>query len=390
MPRSWDTSVTSSSGSRSLREPRNAYAGYLAWRARVSEVSVVIPTMNEEASIGRVIDEVRKALGGRLLETLVVDTDSRDRTREIATAKGARVISEPRRGYGRAYQTGFREARGTYLATLDADLTYPADRLPDFLAALESGRADFVSGERLSHLAGGAMSGMHRIGNAILNAAFHLLFRAPIRDSQSGMWAFRRAALSQMRLVHEGMAFSEEIKIEALRVGLRFLEIPVDYRVRVGDRKIRSMSDAMKNFVWLVRKRFGWHPAPHRSFGQDLGEFLPLPDEAARVERPVDVSVEGLVESRVDVRGQQLPGLPMLHRFPRPAALEVDVVRPVVLPPDADGPELHREFVYDAGEQHGFLLRHRQFVPLAQPRRILDPQRGQAFRGGERGVRLVQ
>ncbi len=107
------------------------------------------------------------------------------------------------------------------------------------------------------------MSGMHRIGNAILNAAFHLLFRAPIRDSQSGMWAFRRAALSQMRLVHEGMAFSEEIKIEALRVGLRFLEIPVDYRVRVGDRKIRSMSDAMKNFVWLVRKRFGWHPAPH-------------------------------------------------------------------------------------------------------------------------------
>src|SRR6266480_3633023 len=122
MPRSWDTSVTSSSGSRSLPEPRNAYAGYLAWRARVSEVSVVIPTMNEEASIGRVIDEVRKAL---------------------------------------------------------------ADRLPDFLAALESGRADFVSGERLSHLAGGAMSGMHRIGNAILNAAFHLLFRAPIRDSQS-------------------------------------------------------------------------------------------------------------------------------------------------------------------------------------------------------------
>src|SRR5213592_4891229 len=168
MPRSWDTSVTSSSGSRSLPEPRNAYAGYLAWRARVSEVSVVIPTMNEEASIGRVI--------------LEVDTDSRDRTREIATAKGARVISEPRRGYGKAYQTGFREARGTYLATLDADLTYPADRLPDFLAALESGRADFVSGERLSHLAGGAMSGMHRIGNAILNAAFHLLFRAPIRD----------------------------------------------------------------------------------------------------------------------------------------------------------------------------------------------------------------
>src|SRR6059058_3259538 len=203
MPRSWDTSVTSSSGSRSLAEARNTYAGYPAWRARVSEVSVVIPTMNEEASIGRVIDEVRKALGPRLAEILVVDTDSRDRTREIATAKGARVIPEPRRGYGRAYKTGFHEARGTYIATLDADLTYPADRLPDFLAALETDRADFVSGDRMSHLG----------GEAILNAAFRLLYRARIRNSQSGMWAFRRSILPRLYLVHDGMAFSEELKI---------------------------------------------------------------------------------------------------------------------------------------------------------------------------------
>ncbi len=218
--------------------------------------------MNEEASIGRVIDEVRKALGPRLLEILVVDTDSRDRTREIATAKGARVIPEPRRGYGRAYKTGFHEARGTYIAALDADLTYPADRLPDFLTALESERADFVSGDRMSHLGGEAMSGMHRIGNAILNAAFRLLYRARIHDSQSGMWMFRRAILPRLRLVHDGMAFSEELKIEAIRNGFRFLEIPVDYRVRVGDKKIRSMSDAVKNLIWLARKRFGWFPAP--------------------------------------------------------------------------------------------------------------------------------
>ena len=218
--------------------------------------------MNEEASIGRVIDEVRKALGPRLLEILVVDTDSRDRTREIATAKGARMVPEPQRGYGRAYKTGFHEARGTYIAALDADLTYPAERLPDFLTALESDRADFVSGDRMSHLGGEAMSGMHRIGNAILNAAFRLLYRARIHDSQSGMWMFRRTILPRLRLVHDGMAFSEELKIEAIRNGFRFLEIPVDYRVRVGDKKIRSMSDAAKNLIWLARKRFGWFPAP--------------------------------------------------------------------------------------------------------------------------------
>jgi dolichol-phosphate hexosyltransferase len=225
------------------------------------EVSVVIPTRNEEASIGEVLDEVRKALGARLLEILVVDTDSRDRTKEIATAKGARVIDETRRGYGRAYKTGFAEARGTYVATLDADLTYPADRLPGFLDVLESGRADFVSGERISHLRPESMTGMHRVGNELLNLGFRVLYGARVRDSQSGMWAFRRAILPDLCLVHDGMAFSEELKIEAIRRGLRLLEIPIDYRVRVGDKKIRSLRDAVANLIWLVRKRFDWVPS---------------------------------------------------------------------------------------------------------------------------------
>jgi len=106
------------------------------------EVSVVIPTMNEEASIGAVIDEVHTALVDWDLEVLIVDTDSRDRTRDIAMEKGARVVPQPRRGYGRAYKTGFAAATGTFIATLDADLTYPAYRFPDFLAPLAEDRAD--------------------------------------------------------------------------------------------------------------------------------------------------------------------------------------------------------------------------------------------------------
>src|SRR3990172_12791708 len=85
--------------------------------------SVVIPTMNEEASIGRVLDELHSALAGWDYEVLVVDTDSRDRTREIAAKLGARAIDEPRRGYGRAYKTGFAAAKGEIVATLHADLT---------------------------------------------------------------------------------------------------------------------------------------------------------------------------------------------------------------------------------------------------------------------------
>jgi len=222
------------------------------------KVSVVIPTMNEEASIGRVLEEVRAALAGWDHEVLIVDTDSRDRTREIAAKMGARVVAEPRRGYGRAYKTGFAAARGEIVATLDADLTYPADRIPEFARLVDSGEADFVSGDRLSGLAEGAMTGMHRVGNEILNTTFRLLFRHPIRDCQSGMWVFRRRILEPLRIDSGGMAFSEEIKIEAIRHGLRFHEVPIAYRERVGEKKIRSVRDAMRNEVWLLRKRLGW------------------------------------------------------------------------------------------------------------------------------------
>ncbi len=224
------------------------------------EVSVIIPTMNEEASIGAVLDEVLTALRGWDIEIVIVDTDSRDRTKDIATAKGARVVEEPRRGYGRAYKTGFVASRGTYVATLDADLTYPAHRFPDFLLPLAVDRADFVSGDRISGLAADAMTGMHRVGNRILNLAFRVLYGSSVRDSQSGMWAFRRSILPQLRLVHDGMAFSEELKLEILRAGFRFLEIPIDYRPRVGKKKIRSTRDATGNLIWLARKRVGWVP----------------------------------------------------------------------------------------------------------------------------------
>lgn len=229
-------------------------------RARVPEVSVVVPTVNEETSIGRVLDEVHVALAGRDVEILTVDTGSRDRTNEIAEAKGARIVPEARRGYGRAYKTGFESARGRYVVALDADFTYPASRLPELLRLLEEGRADFVSGDRLSFLSDDAMSGMHRVGNRILNAAFRLLVGYPIRDSQSGMWAFRRDILPRLRLVHDGMAFSEELKLEVIRSGLRFQEVPIDYRPRIGEKKIRSVRDAFENLLWLVRKRLGWVP----------------------------------------------------------------------------------------------------------------------------------
>jgi glycosyltransferase involved in cell wall biosynthesis len=219
-------------------------------------VSVIIPTMNEEQSIGLVIDEVSVALEGvRPFEVVVVDTDSRDRTREIAAERGAVVVPEPRRGYGRAYKTGFERAEGEFVATLDADMTYPAGDIPSLLDKLEGDGLDFITTNRFARMEPGAMSAKHRLGNSVLSLAARVLFRVRFKDSQSGMWVFRRALLGSLELESDGMALSEEIKIEAFRKG-KAVEVPITYRPRVGEVKLNSWRDGLGNLRFLLRKRF--------------------------------------------------------------------------------------------------------------------------------------
>jgi glycosyltransferase involved in cell wall biosynthesis len=222
------------------------------------KVSIIIPTMNEEESIGEVMDTINKVMkeldGG--YEVLVVDTNSKDRTREIASEKGAKIIDEPRRGYGRAYKTGFERAEGDVLATLDADCTYPAEDIPGLVKMLEDEKLDFITTDRLSKMESGVMSTKHRFGNWVLKFTTNLLFNMRIKDSQSGMWVFRKEILGKIKLTSDGMPLSEEIKIEAWRKKLRAKEIPIIYRMRKGEVKLQSWNDGFKNLKFLFKKRF--------------------------------------------------------------------------------------------------------------------------------------
>lgn len=213
--------------------------------------------MNEEESIGEVLDDVNKALSGKDYEILIVDTNSTDRTREIARSKGARVVDEPRRGYGRAYKTGFEEANGDIIATLDADCTYPAEKIPQMVIMIEKEGYEFISTDRLSHISSDVMGWVHRFGNWALKTTANLLFNIKLKDSQSGMWVFKKSALRHINLTSDGMPLSEEIKIEAIKKGVNFKEVPIDYRKRKGEAKIRSLKDGWKNFAFLFKKRFG-------------------------------------------------------------------------------------------------------------------------------------
>lgn len=221
------------------------------------KISVIIPTMNEEESIGEVLDEVKHALAKRDFEILIVDTNSTDRTRKIALAKGAVIIDEPRRGYGRAYKTGFEKAEGDIIATLDADCTYPAVDIPVFIEMIEREGVEFVSTDRLSTLSSEVMGPIHRFGNWLLKTTANVLFRIKLKDSQSGMWVFKKSVLQHLELTSDGMPLSEEIKIEAIKKGINFREVPINYRVRKGEAKIRSGKDGFKNLMFLFKKRFG-------------------------------------------------------------------------------------------------------------------------------------
>jgi hypothetical protein len=217
-------------------------------------ITVVIPCLNEEEGVRRVLNDLPPFVD----EVIVVDNGSTDRTADIAAQMGAIVIPELHRGYGRAYKTGFARATGDIIVTLDGDHSYPADALSYLIEAFMHCRVGFLSASRLPTISDEAMSLKHKLGNRALSLAMSILFMRWINDSQSGMWIFRRDALSKMRLTSDGMAFSEEIKIEAIvNKTIGFREMFINYSQRVGEVKLRPWRDGFTNLVFLLRKRLG-------------------------------------------------------------------------------------------------------------------------------------
>ena len=216
-------------------------------------ITVIIPCLNEEQGIGKVLH----AMPPFVDEIIVVDNGSTDGTAAVAASLGAKVITEELRGYGRAYRRGFAAATGDLIVTLDGDHSYPIDGVSYLLEAFLHLDVDFLNASRFPVRDSRAMSFKHKFGNLVLSLATSILFFRWVRDSQSGMWVLRRSILEDMKLEADGMAFSEEIKIEAIRNRqIRFGEIAILYSTRLGEIKLSPWRDGIQNLAFLVRKRF--------------------------------------------------------------------------------------------------------------------------------------
>jgi glycosyltransferase involved in cell wall biosynthesis len=185
-------------------------------------------------------------------EVIVADNGSEDNSAMLAEHAGARIVHEPRRGYGSAYLAGFAAARGTYVVMADADLTYDFAEIPRFLAELEDG-ADMVVGDRMNNILPGAMPWHHRyIGNPLLSGLLNLLFHTGVNDAHCGMRAFRRDRLEQLALRTTGMEFASEMVIRAAKAKLKTRQLPIEYHPRGGESKLSSFRDGWRHVRFLL------------------------------------------------------------------------------------------------------------------------------------------
>jgi hypothetical protein len=217
-------------------------------------LSVVIPCLNEEENITRVVTLARDVMRreGIRGEVIVADNDSDDRSAELAAGAGARVVHEPRRGYGSAYLAGFAAARGKYIVMGDADLTYDFNDIPRFIEELDAG-AELVMGDRMDNIQPGAMPWLHRyIGNPILSGILNLFFRTGVRDAHCGMRGLRRDVLPRLDLRTPGMEFASEMVIRASKEGMDIREFPIHYHPRGGESKLSSFRDGWRHLRFLL------------------------------------------------------------------------------------------------------------------------------------------
>jgi hypothetical protein len=221
------------------------------------ELSVVMPCLNEAATVGACVKKAVDALElhGIRGEVIIADNGSTDGSQQIAREFGARVVPVEKRGYGSALQSGIAAAQGEFVLMGDADDTYDFSQLNEFVAKLREGY-DLVMGNRfLGKILPGAMPPLHRyLGNPVLTGIGRLFFKSPVGDFHCGLRAFRKDAIEELGLRTLGMEFATEMVVKATTFGLRVTEIPTTLAPDRRDRPphLRTWRDGWRHLRFLL------------------------------------------------------------------------------------------------------------------------------------------
>lgn len=221
------------------------------------DISYVMPCLNEETTVGQCIDEAKAFIKENALrgEVIVVDNGSADGSVKAALAHGARVIPEPRRGYGRAIRTGLKHTRGSVIVIGDCDSTYDFRHCGNFYRPLAEGEYDVMIGDRFSGgIESGAMPPLHKLGVPFLSWCGRMRFGTGVRDFHCGLRAVTRSALAKMRFRTTGMEFSTEFIASAARAGLRIGQTPAVLRRCTKKRrsKLRTFPDGLRHLEYIL------------------------------------------------------------------------------------------------------------------------------------------
>ena len=222
------------------------------------DLTILMPCLNEEENIAFSIEQAQSYLRKQNLngEILVVDNNSTDRSAEIAEECGARVITEKRRGYGRALRTGLKNAEGNVIIFGDCDSTYDFLNLDPIYKPLAEGEADFVTGDRFAGLMeDGAMTFSHRLGVPFLSFCGRMKFGIRIHDWHCGIRGIRKDALDKIELKTDGMEFATEMIAEISRKGLRYMEVSVPLKKVMNKRteKLRTVRDGLRHLWYIIK-----------------------------------------------------------------------------------------------------------------------------------------